>query len=184
MRRQHEGLMIHELEELVNRHWNHPIKLAEYQRELIHRVSPAAKILKDRVQERLSQTKNKADENRKNSSSDTPKSDLDPKIDRLIKEINRLESENQILKQENSLLRNKINIQEQMRNTQDRKNHNISDFGRVHLADSAPQWLIVAARAAFRKQYHPDRYQDDARRRQSHDVFVRADQIFDRLLKG
>ena len=57
-----------------------------------------------------------------------------------------------------------------------------SDHARVHLAESAPDWLIAAARTAFRKQYHPDRHQDEATRRRAHQAFVEADAIFAKLL--
>jgi hypothetical protein len=58
----------------------------------------------------------------------------------------------------------------------------LSDHARVYLSDGAPDWMVAAARTAFRKQYHPDRYQDEAQRRRAHDVFVEADAIFAKLL--
>jgi hypothetical protein len=58
----------------------------------------------------------------------------------------------------------------------------ISDHARVHLAEGAPRWMVAAARTAFRKEYHPDRYQDDAARQRAHAAFVEADAIFAKLL--
>jgi hypothetical protein len=57
-----------------------------------------------------------------------------------------------------------------------------SDHARVHLAEGAPEWMVAAARTAFRKQHHPDRYQDEAQRHRAHQAFVEADAIFARLL--
>jgi hypothetical protein len=42
--------------------------------------------------------------------------------------------------------------------------------------------MILAARTAFRKKYHPDVYQDAGQRQKAHEVFVAADAIFDRLV--
>lgn len=52
---------------------------------------------------------------------------------------------------------------------------------RVHLAPSAPDWMIEAAQRAFRLRFHPDRYADPERKSKAEEVFKEAEQVFARL---
>ena len=52
---------------------------------------------------------------------------------------------------------------------------------RVHLAPSAPDWMIEAAQRAFRMKFHPDRYADPDRKSKAEAVFKEAEQVFARL---
>jgi|GEM_PF-1352102 len=49
---------------------------------------------------------------------------------------------------------------------------------RVHLAESAPMWLVEAARRAFRLRFHPDRFTDPAMKQRAEDTFKEAEEIF------
>ncbi|GJE73115.1 hypothetical protein [Methylorubrum podarium] len=52
-------------------------------------------------------------------------------------------------------------------------------FLRVGLHERAPDWLVVAARRAYRANLHPDRHPQH--REQAHDRFVRAETVFDSI---
>lgn len=49
----------------------------------------------------------------------------------------------------------------------------------VGLHERAPDWLVVAARRAYRANLHPDRH--PRHREQAHDRFVRAETVFDTI---
>jgi hypothetical protein len=49
---------------------------------------------------------------------------------------------------------------------------------RVHLAETAPMWLVEAARRAFRLRFHPDRFTDPAMKQRAEDTFKEAEEIF------
>ncbi|GAA0275440.1 hypothetical protein [Methylorubrum aminovorans] len=49
----------------------------------------------------------------------------------------------------------------------------------VGLHERAPDWLVVAARRAYRANLHPDRH--PRHREQAHDRFVRAEAVFDTI---
>jgi len=49
---------------------------------------------------------------------------------------------------------------------------------RVHLAETAPMWLVDAARRAFRLRFHPDRFTDPAMKQRAEDTFKEAEEIF------
>ena len=49
----------------------------------------------------------------------------------------------------------------------------------VGLHERAPDWLVVAARRAYRANLHPDRHPQH--REQAHDRFVRAETVFDTI---
>lgn len=53
----------------------------------------------------------------------------------------------------------------------------------VGLNPTAPEWLILAARRAYRTQLHPDRHPAH-RKREAERRFVRAEQVFDEIAKG
>lgn len=52
---------------------------------------------------------------------------------------------------------------------------------RVHLAPSAPDWLVEAAQRAFRLRFHPDRFADPDKKSKAEAVFKEAEQVFARL---
>ncbi|HYF07370.1 MAG TPA: hypothetical protein VD970_07085 [Acetobacteraceae bacterium] len=52
---------------------------------------------------------------------------------------------------------------------------------RVHLAPTAPGWLVEAAQRAFRMRYHPDRFADAASKSRAEAVFKEAEAVFTRL---
>lgn len=52
-------------------------------------------------------------------------------------------------------------------------------FRTVGLHERAPDWLVVAARRAYRANLHPDRH--PRHREQAHDRFVRAETVFDTI---
>lgn len=54
-------------------------------------------------------------------------------------------------------------------------------FRKVGLHPGAPEFLVLAARRAFRTALHPDRH--PRHREQAQDRFVRADAIFDQIAK-
>lgn len=56
-------------------------------------------------------------------------------------------------------------------------------YGLVGLNPTAPEWLILAARRAYRTQLHPDRHPAH-RKREAERRFVRAEQVFDEIAKG
>ena len=49
---------------------------------------------------------------------------------------------------------------------------------RVHLAETAPTWLVDAARRAFRLRFHPDRFADPVMKARAEDTFKEAEEIF------
>jgi hypothetical protein len=49
---------------------------------------------------------------------------------------------------------------------------------RVHLAETAPNWLVEAARRAFRLRFHPDRFTDPAMKARAEETFKEAEEIF------
>lgn len=49
----------------------------------------------------------------------------------------------------------------------------------VGLHERAPDWLVIAARRAYRANLHPDRHPQH--REQAHDRFVRAETVFDTI---
>lgn len=49
---------------------------------------------------------------------------------------------------------------------------------RVHLADTAPIWLVDAARRAFRLRFHPDRFADPVMKSRAEETFKEAEDIF------
>jgi hypothetical protein len=49
---------------------------------------------------------------------------------------------------------------------------------RVHLADTAPSWLVDATRRAFRLRFHPDRFTDPAMKARAEETFKEAEEIF------
>lgn len=55
---------------------------------------------------------------------------------------------------------------------------------RVHLAPSAPGWLVEAAQRAFRLRYHPDRFADAASKSRAEAVFKEAEAVFTRLRRN
>jgi hypothetical protein len=52
---------------------------------------------------------------------------------------------------------------------------------RVHLAETAPSWLIEAARRAFRLRFHPDRFTDPAMSARAEETFKEAEDVFRQL---
>jgi hypothetical protein len=61
------------------------------------------------------------------------------------------------------------------------EHHHNTVHERVHLAPSAPEWLVEAAQRAFRMRYHPDRYADPDKKSKAEAVFKEAEQVFSRL---
>lgn len=53
-------------------------------------------------------------------------------------------------------------------------------YGLVGLNPTAPEWLILAARRAYRTQLHPDRHPAH-RKREAERRFVLAEQVFDEI---
>jgi hypothetical protein len=49
---------------------------------------------------------------------------------------------------------------------------------RVHLAETAPTWLVDAARRAFRLRFHPDRFADPQMKARAEETFKEAEEIF------
>ena len=52
-------------------------------------------------------------------------------------------------------------------------------YRKVGLHEAAPDWLIVAARRAYRGRLHPDRHPQH--RAQAHDRYLRAEAVFDAI---
>ena len=55
---------------------------------------------------------------------------------------------------------------------------------RVHLADTAPAWLVEAARRAFRLRFHPDRFADPAMKARAEETFKDAEEVFRQITTG
>ncbi|NKE17432.1 hypothetical protein [Neoroseomonas oryzicola] len=55
---------------------------------------------------------------------------------------------------------------------------------RVHLADTAPAWLIDAARRAFRLRFHPDRFADPLMKSRAEETFKEAEEVFRQISGG
>lgn len=55
---------------------------------------------------------------------------------------------------------------------------------RVHLAPTAPDWMVDAAQRAFRMRFHPDRYSDSDTKEKAEAVFKEAESVFARLRNG
>lgn len=53
-------------------------------------------------------------------------------------------------------------------------------YRRVGLSPSAPEWLVQAARTAYRRRLHPDVH-PVRHRGQAHDYFIRAEEAFERI---
>ena len=49
---------------------------------------------------------------------------------------------------------------------------------RVHLAETAPAWLVDAARRAFRLRFHPDRFADPLMKARAEETFKEAEETF------
>jgi hypothetical protein len=55
---------------------------------------------------------------------------------------------------------------------------------RVHLAETAPVWLVDAARRAFRLRFHPDRFADPAMKARAEETFKEAEEVFRQIMAG
>jgi hypothetical protein len=55
---------------------------------------------------------------------------------------------------------------------------------RVHLAETAPVWLVEAARRAFRLRFHPDRFADPAMKARAEETFKEAEEVFRQITAG
>jgi hypothetical protein len=55
---------------------------------------------------------------------------------------------------------------------------------RVHLAETAPAWLVDAARRAFRLRFHPDRFADPAMKARAEETFKEAEEVFRQITTG
>jgi hypothetical protein len=55
---------------------------------------------------------------------------------------------------------------------------------RVHLAETAPAWLVEAARRAFRLRFHPDRFADPAMKARAEETFKEAEEVFRQITSG
>jgi hypothetical protein len=53
---------------------------------------------------------------------------------------------------------------------------------RVHLADTAPAWLVEAVRRAFRLRFHPDRFADPVMKERAEETFKEAEEVFRHIL--
>ena len=53
-------------------------------------------------------------------------------------------------------------------------------YRRVGLSPSAPDWLVQAARTAYRRRLHPDVH-PPKHRQKAHDRFIRAEEAFTRI---
>ena len=53
-------------------------------------------------------------------------------------------------------------------------------YRRVGLIPSAPDWLVQAARTAYRRRLHPDMHPFH-HRQQAHDRYIQAEEAFDRI---
>lgn len=53
-------------------------------------------------------------------------------------------------------------------------------YRRVGLSPSAPDWLVQAARTAYRRRLHPDVHPAH-HRQQAHDRYIRAEEAFERI---
>ena len=53
-------------------------------------------------------------------------------------------------------------------------------YRRVGLSPSAPNWLVQAARTAYRRRLHPDVHPPQ-HRQQAHDRYIRAEEAFERI---
>lgn len=53
-------------------------------------------------------------------------------------------------------------------------------YRRVGLSPSAPNWLVQAARTAYRRRLHPDMH-PPRHRQQAHDCYIRAEEAFERI---
>ncbi|WP_137123666.1 hypothetical protein [Roseomonas sp. HF4] len=53
---------------------------------------------------------------------------------------------------------------------------------RVHLADTAPAWLVEAVRRAFRLRFHPDRFSDPVMKERAEETFKEAEEVFRHIL--
>lgn len=55
---------------------------------------------------------------------------------------------------------------------------------RVHLAETAPAWLVDAARRAFRLRFHPDRFADPAMKSRAEETFKEAEEVFRQIMSS
>jgi hypothetical protein len=55
---------------------------------------------------------------------------------------------------------------------------------RVHLSETAPVWLVDAARRAFRLRFHPDRFADPAMKARAEETFKEAEEVFRQIMAG
>ncbi len=55
---------------------------------------------------------------------------------------------------------------------------------RVHLAETAPAWLVDAARRAFRLRFHPDRFADPVMKARAEETFKDAEEVFCQIAAG
>jgi DNA repair exonuclease SbcCD ATPase subunit len=146
--------------------------------ELLHRKTPAARSLADEVSARIKQLRpgrSKASSDRRGQGQGQS---ADGEVRKLKERVKQLEA---VL---DTARHREIHLEQELAAARAQSARQLTDFGRVHLADTAPPWLIAAVRTAFRKQYHPDRYQDPIKRQKAHEVFVAADAIFDKLEKA
>jgi len=55
---------------------------------------------------------------------------------------------------------------------------------RVHLAETAPAWMVDAARRAFRLRFHPDRFADPELKARAEETFKEAEEVFRQIASG
>lgn len=161
-----------QIEAHTKKHWNDKAVLKLIADELQLRTRPNARALLVKVEGRLAELK--AGSGKKEGASEA-----DRERDRLRREIERLNKALQAAASGIAAAEARAKAAEARTRQTDR--HGFHDVG---LHPSCPDFLLTAARRAFRFEYHPDRLinRPPAEQKAGEEAFKRFDAIFERLL--
>ena len=101
----------------------------------------------------------------------------------LLDQIEQLETDLKEARREaNALRAAKERLERDLQSARAAQTHNRPNplFRRVGLDESAPEWLAVAARRAYRKRLHPDAH-PEGRKPEAERRFKEAEQVFDEI---
>lgn len=163
-----------QIEAHTKKHWNDKAVLKLIADELQLRTRPNARALLIKVEARLAELKAAAGSSKNAGSGQT-----DRERDRLRDEVERLKKALQAAERGIAAAEARAKAAEARTRQTDR--HGFHEAG---LHPSCPDFLLTAARRAYRSEYHPDRLINlsPAEQKSGEEAFKRYDAVFERLL--
>lgn len=163
-----------EIETHAERNWKEQSVLEQIAAELRHRSRPNAKLLLSRVEKRLVELERAQAEKPKRSSGTR-----DQEIARLRAEIASLTKALETAELKTVMAEARATVAEK------KAARDPHGFAKVGLTPDCPDFLLGAARKAYRSEYHPDRVigRSPAAQKASEELFKHFDAVFERLLR-